>query len=105
MRKIYLNVDGSHSALWIHFAFNTFDDYNRLLQSLLDAASFHSLATLELLLPVTLLCDAEKGKMSLVYRGLKMFDGHSMFKPLKQDGVKYVAVSIATGVKSKTAIQ
>lgn len=53
---------------------------------------------------VTLLCKAEKGKMSLVYRGLKMFDGHSMFKPLKQDGVKYVAVSIATGVKSKVRI-
>lgn len=53
---------------------------------------------------VTLLCKAEKGKMSLVYIGLKMFDGHSMFKPLKQDGVKYVAVSIATGVKSKVRI-
>lgn len=30
-----------------------------------------------------------------------MSDGHSMFKPLKQDSVKHVALSMATGVKSK----
>lgn len=52
----------------------------------------------------TLLCEAAKGKTSLAYRGLKMSDGHSMFKPLKQDSVKHVAVSIARGVKSKVRI-
>ncbi|RLW03219.1 hypothetical protein DV515_00006572, partial [Chloebia gouldiae] len=47
------------------------------------------------------LCETEKGKASLAYRGLKISDGHSMFKPLKQDRVKHIVVSIATGVKSK----
>lgn len=52
----------------------------------------------------TFLCEAEKGKTSLAYKGLNMSDGHSMFKPLKQDSVKHIAVSIATGVKSKVRI-
>lgn len=49
----------------------------------------------------TFLCETEKGKASLAYRGLKISDGHSMFKPLKWDSVKHVVVSIVTGVKSK----
>ncbi|CAM9639578.1 unnamed protein product, partial [Bubo scandiacus] len=48
----------------------------------------------------TFLCEAEKGKNVLSIQRIKN-DGHSMFKPLKQDSVKHVAVSIATGVKSK----
>lgn len=52
----------------------------------------------------TFLCETEKGKASLAYRGLKISDGHSTFKPLKQDSAKHVVVSIATGVKSKVRI-
>jgi len=52
----------------------------------------------------TFLCEAEKGKVSFVCRGIKMSDGHSTFEPLKQGSVKHVVVSIATGVKSKVRI-